>query len=227
MEPKRGGHSIHSTTCSPRYQPSEGSLRNGARTSKYWPNISHRKKVLTLYGKGGPTIVPPHTLVLDATVRDKVLIKNITPEYVQPGFNNGNAVNQHLERTINTTNEEEITKIAPIPSYFIYDGFEKDLDEAMVYKRLMDSTETSGMYSHVLTFLRLCMIEKWGLNDAKPSYLNRSSLECPPPDARWWSQSRFKQIFPTQNMGMEVHQCPTPTGSQKIQQITNRYFHYN
>ena len=39
---------------------------------------------------------------------------------------------QKLERSINVTNEEEIMKIVPIPSYFIYDGFEKELDASMV-----------------------------------------------------------------------------------------------
>ena len=45
-------------------------------------------------------------------------------------------------------------KIAPIPSYFIYDGFEKYLDAAMVYKRLMDGKQKSDMQSHALNFLR-------------------------------------------------------------------------
>ena len=44
-------------------------------------------------------------------------------------------------------------KISPTPSYFIYDGFEKYLDAAMVYKRLMESTETSDMHSREITFL--------------------------------------------------------------------------
>ena len=41
-------------------------------------------------------------------------------------------MDQKLEMASNVTNEEEIMNIAPILSYFIYDGFEKDLDEAMV-----------------------------------------------------------------------------------------------
>ena len=49
-------------------------------------------------------------------------------------------------------------KVAPILSYFIYNGFEKDLDAAMIYERLMDSTYTSGMHSYALTVLHYCMI---------------------------------------------------------------------
>ena len=41
---------------------------------------------------------------------------------------------------------EKITKISPILLYLIYNGLEKDLDAAMVYERLMGSTETSDMH---------------------------------------------------------------------------------
>ena len=50
----------------------------------------------------------------------------------------------------------------------MYDVFEKDLDAAMVCYRLMDSTETSYIHYHDLTFLRSFIIGKWILNDDKP-----------------------------------------------------------
>ena len=53
-------------------------------------------KILTLYGEGGPNIGPSKTLVLDATIRDKVLINNLTLEDVQIGFKNVHAVDQQL-----------------------------------------------------------------------------------------------------------------------------------
>jgi hypothetical protein len=34
-------------------------------------------------------------------------------------------------------------EIAPIPAYLVYDGFEQDLDAAMVYERLMDCQHDS------------------------------------------------------------------------------------
>ena len=79
-------------------------------------------------------------MVLDTAVREKVIVKNLTPEDVQKGFTIRHVVAQQLERAININDEEETTKIAPIQSYLIYDGFEKDLDTAMVYKRLIEST---------------------------------------------------------------------------------------
>ena len=111
------------------------------------------KKLIKLYVEGGPAIGPYQTLVLDATVRGKLLVKDLTPEDVQTGFTNEHAVDQQLERASNVTNTEEIIKMSTIPSYLIYDGFEKDLNAAMVYERIMDITETSDMHSHMLTFL--------------------------------------------------------------------------
>ena len=71
-------------------------------------------KILTLYGEGGPNIGPSKTLVLDATIRDKVLVKNLTPEDIKTGFNNGNVANHQLERASNVTNKEETMNIFPI-----------------------------------------------------------------------------------------------------------------
>ena len=85
----------------------------------------------------------------------------------------------------------------------------------MVYERLMDSTETSDMQSHVLTFLRSCMIGQWRLNNAKPFLAQAKFFGMPPPDARRWEQSRLSQIFPTYHMVTEVQQGPTPTGPQQ------------
>ena len=130
-------------------------------------------------------------------------------------------MDQKLERDRNVTKEEEITKIDPIPSYFIYYGFEKDLYTAMVYKRLMDSTETSATHSHALIFLRSCMIGKWRLNDAKTLLTQSQFCGMPPPDTRRWSHSWFSQIFPTQYTGMAGKQCPIPTGTQ--QRPTNHH----
>ena len=73
-------------------------------------------KLLMLYGERGTSIGPSQKLFLYETVSKNVLIKKLTPEDAQTGFNKENVVDQKPERAINVTNEEEITKIAPIPS---------------------------------------------------------------------------------------------------------------
>ena len=67
--------------------------------------LPSQKKTLTLYGEGGNAIAPSQTLLLDATVSEKVLVKNLTTEYVQTGFTNGNTVDQQIERERNVTNK--------------------------------------------------------------------------------------------------------------------------
>ena len=71
-------------------------------------------------------------------------------------------------------------KVAPILSYFIYNGFEKDLDAAMIYERLMDSPETSDMHSHAMTFMRSFTIRQWRLNNSKTLFTLITVL-CTPP----------------------------------------------
>ena len=53
--------------------------------------------------RGGTAIVPSHTLVLDATVRYKLLVKKLTPEDSQTGFTNRNAMYQQIEKVGNVT----------------------------------------------------------------------------------------------------------------------------
>ena len=54
---------------------------------------------------------------------------------------------------VTSPNEEEIMKIYLISLYLIYDGFDKYLDAAMVYERVLDSTEVLDTYSRELTFI--------------------------------------------------------------------------
>ena len=52
MRPKWGGHPIHSTTCVTSNPPCEGSLRNGASSIKYCPNIAHHKQTSYVLWRG-------------------------------------------------------------------------------------------------------------------------------------------------------------------------------
>ena len=63
-------------------------------TASIFQTSSIAKKLHTLYGEIGPAIIPSQTLVLYVTVRDKVLVKNLTIEDVQTGFTNRRVVYQ-------------------------------------------------------------------------------------------------------------------------------------
>ena len=78
----------------------------GILTESIRQTLTIAKKIAMIYGEGGISIGPSHTLLLDYIVREKVLVNNITPEDVQTGFTNGHAVDQQIERAINFKKEE-------------------------------------------------------------------------------------------------------------------------
>ena len=59
-----------------------------------------------------------------------------------------------LLNLIAVTTTEDMMQIAPIPLYFVYDGFDNDLDAACVLERVMSvsPTETDGI-KHLKKFL--------------------------------------------------------------------------
>ena len=77
----------------------------GLRIARIGQTLPIAKKLLTLYVEEGTDIGPSQTLVLDDTVRDKVMVKNPTPEDVQTGFTNGHAVDQQIESANNVKKE--------------------------------------------------------------------------------------------------------------------------
>ena len=101
-------------------------------------------RLLALFGEGGVTLGPAQTLVLESTMRNKARVKCIPEAAVQTVFTAGNvAVNAPVLGAIAVIEEAETMEIAPIPAYLVYDGFEQDLDAAMVYERLMDCQHDS------------------------------------------------------------------------------------
>ena len=93
-------------------------------------------------------------------------------------------------------------RIAPIPEYMMYNGFERNLNADKVYERLMDSSESSTIISHALTFLHYCLIGKWIQNDSKPFLPQAQLFDMLSIDARRWAQVRFLQLLPGNYMGM-------------------------
>ena len=62
-----------------------------------------------------------------------------------------------LEKS-NVTNTELTMYMALIPPYFVYDGFENDLDAALILERMMSVfSKTSNMFTYLQYFLRTCL----------------------------------------------------------------------
>ena len=155
-------------------------------------------KLLALFGEGGGALGPAQSIMLEATIRNQVEIKNITTEEVAVVFRGGAHVvdrpvmkAQAVQGTENT-----VMKIAPIPAYLVWDGFDKDLDAAMIYERLMDCQHESPMKTHALLFLRSCMIGGWRLNDTKPFLPATQFYAMLPAEARLWGAQRFSRLLP-------------------------------
>lgn len=129
-------------------------------------------------------------------MRNKARVKCTPEAAVQTVFTAGNvAVNAPVLGALAVIAEEETIKIAPVPAYLVYDGFEQDLDAAMVYERLMDCQHDSPTRTHALKFLRSCMIGGWRARDNKPFVSQETFFATVPAQARLWASQRFKDMF--------------------------------
>ena len=182
-------------------------------------------KLLALYGEGGGILGPAQAIVLDATLRDSVRMKNLTDAEIEAVFQSGNhSVDAMVQRASNVQQESTMMKIAPIPTYMVWDGLDKDLDAAMVYERLRDCQHPSAMRTHALTFLRTCMVGRWRDNDEKPFLPADRFFTMLPPEARIWGSSRFNRLFPalgpTQTPATPPRTVPPAGPAPPIQQAT-------
>ena len=113
----------------------------------------------------------------------------------------------------------QIMKIAPIPAYFVWDGFNQDLEAAQLYERLMDSQEESTMKEHVQDFLRTCMIGNWRNNDEKPFTSAAKFYGMLPREARVWAAMRFNRLLP----GEQLPALITPPRQGPLSLFTEHY----
>ena len=126
-------------------------------------------KLLSLFGEGGGVLGPAESIVLDAQLRVKKELLNLTSAEVATFFGLRNhTVKQQVARARNVQDKSNVLRMAAIPAYIVWDRFNKDLDAAMVYERLMDCQHDSHMRTHALAFLRTCMIGMWRVGDTKP-----------------------------------------------------------
>ena len=130
-------------------------------------------RLLALFGEEGMALGPAQTIVLDATMRDKALVKSITDAVVQTVFATGNvAVNAPVQGALVVNEEAEI----------------------MRYERLMDCQHDSPMRTHALAFVRSCMIGGWRARDNKPFVSHATFFGMVPAPAWLWAAQRFTSV---------------------------------
>ena len=60
--------------------------------------------------------------------------------------------------------------IAPIPSYFVYDGFEKNLDAALVFEPLLEFDGQCLMIDHAKQLVASALVGPLRTSDKKPFF---------------------------------------------------------
>ena len=88
-------------------------------------------------------------------------------------------------------------QLAPILLYLVYDGFETDLDAALVLERVMGAADTAlAMFDHVKHFLRACL-STHNSADNKPYVIGTEFSMAPSMASRRWAKTKFVSCFPT------------------------------
>ena len=178
----------------------------GVGTARIGHTSPVANKLLTLYGEGGPLLGAPATLMFDTAIRTLAAVRNPTNAVIDLTLQTGqHDPNKHISCAKDVATEEQMMNLAPVPAYLMYDGFNKDLDAAMVYERLRNCQHPSPMLDHAIAFLRSCMIGKWREGDRKPFQRPTFFTDMPSQEARLWAQQRSKALFPTLH-----HPAPLP-----------------
>jgi hypothetical protein len=155
-------------------------------------------KVLCLTGDGHPTMGPPTPMCLPNTLLTKHEIFHMSVDQFKAKLTEkGQNYTYPLFPRNQATQASQIMCLAPIPANIVYDGFEGDLDAALVLERLMSiDVDNSDMLTNVQTFLLACLTSQ-GQNDPKP-YVPLENITAPATaESRAWAKDRFLAAFPT------------------------------
>ena len=156
-------------------------------------------KFIMLHGEGNNTDIGyPDVLMLDTNIRKQSKVLNPSDAIIQELLTTkGEKFGNHLlpPRTTNTT--KNIMNIAPIPAYLIYDGFEKELNAADIYERILQETaHPSDMLTHAAAFLRSTLIGPYRNDDNKPFVPLQDWNRMIPREAKLWRKEKVEAIFP-------------------------------
>ena len=104
-----------------------------------------------LHGDDNQEFGPPQPLFLPASMVEKKTMAAMTEAPLSTNITSkGETYTYPLLAKYNVTKSEKTMQIAPILPYLVYDGFEKDLDEALVLERIINvSATTSNMLTHL------------------------------------------------------------------------------
>ena len=111
-------------------------------------------KLLFFQGNSNADLGPPHPVCLPATVVELNMAVVMTVAQFSTRIISKGAGYLYPLLTRNAVNTSgEIMQTSPIPPYFIYDRFEKKLDTALVFERVMSvNPSINNMFTHLELF---------------------------------------------------------------------------
>ena len=113
-------------------------------------------RLLLLHGDGNIEYGPPQPLCLNTSVLEKQPVAVTTDVHFSAAITTKGPNYAYPLLAWNTvTASGEIMQLAPIPLYFVYDGFEGDLDVVLVLERVMSASST---IANMLTHLIFCCV---------------------------------------------------------------------
>ena len=155
-------------------------------------------KLLFLHGDGNNEVGPPQVLCLPSTMTEKNQVATMTDiQFSTQLTSKGSGYTYPLLPRAAVTTTEELLQLAPIPAYLVYDGFENDLDAAVVLERVLsvNPVETDSI-KHLKSFLRACL-SAHNSPDIKPYVVSTEFSATATVPARQWAKQTFAKLFPT------------------------------
>ena len=154
-------------------------------------------KILAMSGEGDSTIGVPPTITLPNTARNLITLRTPTDEQLQAALKTPKTSWHRFKRNnIAEGTVSAILQIAPIPSFLIYDGFNKDLSAEVVYERMLILDDQEDINTvHCKNFLRACCVSR-NAPDPKQFCAIDDFLSPPTVEARNWATQKFKTVAP-------------------------------
>ena len=116
-------------------------------------------KLRFLQGEGNADLGLPKPVCLPATLVEPKTVAVMTVAQLSTSIISKGAGYSYPLLARNAVNMPGgIMQISPIPPYFVYDGFEKDLDVALVLERVMSvNPSANNMFTH-LNFFKCLLV---------------------------------------------------------------------
>ena len=181
-------------------------------------------KFLVLSGEGNKECGPPDVMVFDNSITTPENILNPTDTQITEALTTKGAnFGKHLisPRVIAANSTDDLPQIVPIPAYLVYDGFNADLNAALVYERLIrECTMDDEWLTHAKSFLRSVLVGGYRASDNKPYTTLDKWTAMVPMEAKRWKNHQANTLFPAIFTPTQGQQPPQNHTTPPLQHTT-------